>query len=285
MTETYEHGSGYARDPKGELFLRATTMFYGQDSFYEDAAISDARSKELAKDLAVTDWAWFSPMVVHLRATANIRTMSTVLAVEGVLARLNSKVHGTWDRPVPVTEDGQPIGPGLDITDLLSNRQVIDKVLQRPDEPGKMLLYFFENYVPNWKPGSFTSKSVPQPLKRGIGDALTRMLNQKQALRYDKPGDKIRLGDVIEICHPKAKDELQGVLFRHLITSRHDREGYEPPAVLDEIHARWELNKMPPQDREVFVRKVHAGDLEACVLWRKALAGSWEWGKLWLGEK
>lgn len=265
MTETFEHGTGYARDPKGELFLRATTMFYGQDSFYEEAAVSDARSKMLARDLAVTDWEWFSEFLPWLRAKGNIRTMSTVLAVEGITGRLAAKVTGFCD--------GVP------------HRKVVDGVLQRPDEPGKMLLYYFENYVPGWKPGSFTSKSVPQPFKRGIGDSLTRMLNQKQALRYDKPGDKIRLGDVIEICHPKAKDEQQGILFRHLITSRHDREGYEPPVELDEIHARWELNRMSPKEREAFARKVHAGDQEACVLWRKALAGSWEWGKLWLGEK
>ena len=267
MTETYEHGSGYARDPKGELFLRATTMFYGQDSFYEDAAVSDARSKELGRDLAVTDWEWFSQFLVWLRSKGNIRTMSTVLAVEGVLARLNAKL--------PAELDGDPI---------LTHRQLTDKVLQRPDEPGKMLLYFFQNYVPNWKPGSFTSKSVPQPLKRGIGDALSRMLNQKQALRYDKPGDKIRLGDVIEICHPKAKNEQQGILFRHLITSRHDREGYEPPVELDEVRARWVLNKFPPAEREAFARTISA-DPNAAELWRKALAGSWEWGKLWLGEK
>lgn len=284
MTTTFEHGPGFAREPRGELFLRATTMFYGQDSFYEDAAVSDARSKELARDLAVTDWGWFSEFLVWLRSKGNIRTMSSVLAAEGVQARLNSKVHGTWNRPVPVTEDGQPIGPGLDTTDLLSNRQVIDKVLQRPDEPGKMLLYYFENFVPGWKPGSFTSKSVPQPIKRGLGDALTRMLNQRQALRYDKPGDKIRLGDVIEICHPKAKDELQGILFRHLITSRHDREGYEPPVELDEIRARWVLNGFPPAEREAFAKTIST-DPNAAVLWRKALAGSWEWGKLWLGEK
>lgn len=282
MTETFEHGPGFARDPEGELFLRATTMFYGQDSFYENAAVSDARSKELARDLAVTDWEWFSRFLVYLRSTANIRTLSSVLAIEGVQARLNSKIHGTWDRPL--AENAQVFTPGADFTGLLSSRQVIDKVLQRPDEPGKMILYYFENFVPGWKPGSFTSKSVPQPVKRGIGDALTRMLNQKQALRYDKPGDKIRLGDVIEICHPKAKDELQGLLFQHLITSRHDRLGYEPPVELDEIRARWVLDQFPPVEREAFAKTVST-DPHAAELWRKALAGSWEWGKLWLGEK
>ena len=59
MTLTHEGGTGFARTPKGELYLRATTMFAGQDSFYEKAGNSDDRAKELAKNLAVTDWEWF----------------------------------------------------------------------------------------------------------------------------------------------------------------------------------------------------------------------------------
>lgn len=262
--ETFEHGTGFARDPRSELFLRATTMFYGQDSFYEDSGASDTRSAELARDLAVADWPWFSPMVVWLRSKGNIRVMSSVLAVEGVRARVNGKIHG----------NGQPAGPGAGVTGLLSSRQVIDKVLQRPDEPGKMLDYHFTRY----------GKNVPKPVKRGIADALTRMMNQRQALRYDKPGDKIRLGDVIEFCHPDAKDDEQGLLWEHLITARHDREGYEPPAELKEIRARWVLDRFSPGERQVFAETVST-DPDAAELWRMALAGSWEWGKLWLGEK
>jgi hypothetical protein len=138
-----------------------------------------------------------------------------------------------------------------------------------------MLDYHFTRY----------GKNVPKPIKRGIADALTRMMNQKQALRYDKPGDKIRLGDVIEFCHPDAKDDEQGLLWEHLITIRHDRDGYEPPEELREIRARWELNQMSPQDRVKFAALVQSGDADACGKWGMALAGSWEWGKLWLGEK
>lgn len=252
--KTHEGGRGFTRSPKNELFLRATTMFAGQDSFYENADHADARAVELAREIAVTDWGWFSGFLVWLRGEGNIRVMSSVLAVEGVKARLNAKV---------TTGDG-----------LLTNRQVINAVLQRPDEPGKMLGYHFTTY----------GKDIPKPVKRGIADAVTRMVNQRQALRYDKPGETVRLGDVIEFTHPKAKDDLQGILFRHLITSRHAREGYEPPVELDEVRARWVLNRFPPGERHAFAKTI-ATDPDAQVLWFKALAGSWEWGKLWLGEK
>src|SRR5215472_14737596 len=88
---TFEGATGFARSPKSELYLRATTMFAGQDAFYEKAENADARAVELARDLAVTDWGWLSPFLVWLRAEGNIRTMATILAVEGVRARVAAK--------------------------------------------------------------------------------------------------------------------------------------------------------------------------------------------------
>lgn len=267
MPKTHEGGKAFTRSPRNELFLRATTMFYGQDSFYEDSQVSDARCVELARDLAVNDWRWFSEFLAWLRSDGNVRTMPYILAVEGVRQRLNMKL---------VERDGvEQEVKFLPPEDVLTHRQVIDKVLQRPDEPGKLLDYHFTHY----------GKDVPKPIKRGVADSLVRMLNQRQALRYDKPGDTVRLGDVVEFCHPKAKNDVQGLLFEHLITNRHNREGYVPPAELDEISARWELNAMSVGQRHVFAEQVRKGDPDATKLFRKAMAGSWEWGKLWLGEK
>lgn len=264
--KTHEGGKAFARSPQQELFLRATTMFAGQDHFYESANEADTRAVELIRDLAVTDYSWVCGFLPWLRQKGNIRTMSTVLAVEAVRARLNTKVDVLIMDAANHTLHGVPV---------LTNRQLINSVLQRPDEPGKMLKYHFEHY----------GKTVPISIKRGIADSLDRMLNQRQALRYDKPGDEIRLGDVVEFTHPHAKNDLQGLLYTHLITNRHDREGYEPDVRLKEIHARWVLQGMDPAQRHEFAAEVQAGDVNAVEMWNNALAGSWEWGKLWLGEK
>lgn len=266
MVTTHEGGTAYTRDAKTELYLRGTTMFYGQDSFYEKSDVSDARVRELAGELAVTDWGWFAPFAVWLRAEGNVRTTPMVLAVEGVRARLNAKMDTVVNDVTGHMNEG---------TLLLTNRQLVNMVLQRPDEPGKLVHYYFQNY----------GKPLPKPFKRGVADSLTRMINQKQALRYDKPSEDVRLGDLVELTHPVAVYPVQDALFGHLITSRHNREGYEPPVVLDEIHARWELDKMTPDERHEFAAKVQSQDPDATRLWGKALAGSWEWGKLWLGEK
>jgi hypothetical protein len=111
------------------------------------------------------------------------------------------------------------------------------------------------------------------------------MLNQKQALRYDKDGKAVRIGDVIDLVHPKAKDAVQGDLFQYLITNRHNRDGYVPPASLDAINARRELNALKPDERHDFALSVIAQDAAATAKWKKALAGQWEWGKSWLGAK
>lgn len=252
---THEGGSAYARDRKQELFFAVTTGFAGLDTFYETGEDRDKRVIAVGREIAVSDWTWYSKFLPWLRAEANIRTMSVILAAEGVHARLAAKQYGSGSR------------------DTLTNRQLIANVLQRPDEPGEMIAYWINHY----------GKRIPQPVKRGVADAVTRMLNQRQALRYDKTGDVVRLGDVLELTHPRPRDAVQGEVFAHLITARHNRDGYVPPKELTEIRSRWDLNKLGEQERDAFAAKVKNGDPDAVAMWKKALAGQWEWGRSWLG--
>jgi hypothetical protein len=253
---THNGGKGYKRTQKKELFFRATTSFAGENRHYETGTQHDTRSIELIHNIAVADWRWVTEFLPWLRQSANIRTMSIMLAAEAVHARLAAKQYGN-------------------VKGSLSNRQLIDVVQQRPDESEEMIAYWLNTY----------GRAIPQPVKRGIADAVKRMLNQRQALRYDKDGDVVRLGDVIELVHPKAKSDDQGKLFEYLITDRHNREGYDTPDVLDAIRARDELNKLTPDERHEFARKVKAGSLPEVTKWKQALAGQWEWGKSWLGAK
>jgi hypothetical protein len=245
---------GYKRDPKQELFLRATTMFYGEGSFHEKADQNTTRLIQLGREQAVGDQQWFADFVFWLRHDANIRTAAIVLAAEGVHARLAAKV---------VTLKGT------------SNRKLISGVLLRPDEPGELVSYWINTY----------GRDLPMPVKRGVGDAVKRMYNERQALRYDKSGNAVRFGDVVELTHPKPQNDGQGKLFEHLITDRHNRDGYSPPFTLTAIRARHELNQLSADDRQVFAALVQSGDQAALSKWQLALAGQWEWGRSWLGAK
>ena len=112
---THEGGTGYARDARSELFLRATASFAGEDSFYEDAAARDDRIRELVSGLATSQdgFGWLQGFLPWLRDGGNIRSASVVLAAEAVRARLAAGLDG-------------------------GNRQLVGSVLRRADEPGEM---------------------------------------------------------------------------------------------------------------------------------------------------
>ena len=249
---THEGGTGYARDARSELFLRATASFAGEDAFYEDAAARDARMSELVSGLATSQdgFAWLQGFLPWLRDGANVRSASVVLAAEAVRARLAAGLDG-------------------------GNRQLVGSVLRRADEPGEMLAYWTSRY----------GRAVPKPVKRGIADAVARLYDERAFLRYDSGARGFRFGDVIDLVHPSpapAKAAWQGDLFRWAITARHGRDE-APPVSLAAVRARWELARLAPAERHRSVRQVLDGHGPKEMLSRAA-AGQWEWLLSWLGE-
>lgn len=266
----------FDRTKRNELFLRASTNFFGENRYYEDSEVADHEVINLARQAAVYDWDWFSKMLIWLRSEGQIRTASIALALEGVHERLGASLHGYAGGEVSIPP----------LPDPMSNRQLIAGVLQRPDEPAEAASY----WIGHW------GRSIPKPVKRGIADSVTRMYSQKQALRWDKPADPVRMGDVIELVHPRPRkipaapdgalvtDEVQGKLYSHLITSRHDRDGYVPDSALGAIVKREELNKLTPSQRHEYAFKALDGKPELTGF-QDAMANSWEWAKSWLGEQ
>ena len=246
--QTHEGGTGYARDARSELFLRATASFAGEDSFYEEAAVRDDRMRELVSGLA-TDadgFAWLQGFLPWLRDGGNVRTAPVILAAEAVKARLAAGLDG-------------------------GNRQLVGSVLRRPDEPGEMLAYWTSRY----------GRAVPKPVKRGVADAVARLYDERAFLRYDSEARGFRFGDVIDLVHPApaaARTAWQGDLFRWAITARHDRDE-APPVSLPAVRARWELSRMAPAERHRDARRMR--DDRRLEL---AAAGQWEWLLSWLGE-
>src|SRR2546430_16641565 len=84
---------------------------------------------------------------------------------------------------------------------------VIASACLRADEPAEILAYWTSRY----------GRNVPQPVKRGVADAATRLYTERAALRYDGTGRAWRLADVLELAHPKPADERQAALFRWLL--------------------------------------------------------------------
>ena len=259
-TRTFEGGAGWKKDAKTDLFLRASASFNdGGDKFYESGYQRDAKLRELARQVAVEDFDWFAQFVSWLRRVANIRTSALMVAADGVKARLEVGLQAPVNSVMP------------------TNREVIDSVLYRADEPGELLAYWMHQY----------GRKIPKPVKRGVADAAARMYSERSLLKYDTASHGVRFGDVLNLVHaePDPDKSWQGELFRYALDRRHHPETAQIPEALRAVKARTDLIALSPDDRHVFMRRVQNGDDEASHTFDLAMVGQWEWAKSWLGAQ
>ncbi|WP_317442656.1 TROVE domain-containing protein [Streptomyces collinus] len=243
VLRTYEGGRGQEREPRSELFLLAVSHFVGRETFYESGADRDDRFVRLVRDLAVTDPAWTAGLLGWLRGEGNLRTASIVGAAEYVHARL-----------------------AADATDGPANRQVVDSVLRRPDEPGELLAYWTTTY----------GRAVPKPVKRGVADAVRRLYHVRSLLKYDTASKGYRFGDILNLTHasPDPDKPWQGDLFRYALDRRHHPDTAVPPASLPALTAHRELMALPVERRRAVVTAPDGVErLAAAGLTWEALAG------------
>jgi len=230
-TLTYNRAPGFVRDCQSELFLLAVNNFVGQDAFYEKAVARDARFKSLVHEIAVTDPDWLARFLPWLRNVANMRTASLVAAVEAARAQAAVGVPGAAKFPEHAT-----------------GRRMVNSVLVRADEPGEMLGYLFSTQQ---------GRGMQKSIKRGIADAVGRLYNERNTLKYDTASHAFRFGDVLELVHAEPNKPYQSVLFKHLIDRRHGRDGI--PSSLTLLHNNAKL-------REVVAEGIHADLLEPTYL-------------------
>lgn len=206
---TYEGHLGYTRDAKSELFLLAASNMVGEQTFYENTADRDDRFKQLVWACATTDPEWVAGFVPYLRDAMQMRSASTVAVAHYIAA-------------------GAPHG-----------RRLVDASLRRADEPAELLAFYAQEY----------GRNFPQPLKRGVADAVRRLYTERNALKYDGQSKAWRMGDVIDITHPKPVGEWQSNLFRWLLDTRHNRAEVALPTGCDTVAARAALESLPVGER------------------------------------
>ncbi|WP_330314679.1 TROVE domain-containing protein [Streptomyces sp. NBC_00523] len=219
---TYEGGPAYIREPREELFLLAVGNFVSQDTFYESGADRDDRYTALVARLAVEHPAWTAGLLRWLRGEGNMRTASLVGAAAYVRARLTA---------------GSSEGP--------SNRSVVDAVLQRADEPGELLAHWIATY----------GRQVPQPVKRGVADAVRRLYTSRSLLKYDTASHGFRFGDVLNLVHasPDRAKPWQGALFRYALDRRHHPDRATAPAADRLLTAHRALLDTPVDERRALI--------------------------------
>ncbi|MCX4816791.1 TROVE domain-containing protein [Streptomyces sp. NBC_01239] len=255
-TRTHEGATGYLRDARSELFLLSVSNFVGQDAFYEKGGDRDDRYTQLVRQLAVEDPAWTVGLLGWLRGEGNMRTAAIVGAAEFVKARLDATAVGDL---VPDARAEGVNGGGW-------NRQVIDAVLQRPDEPGELLGYWTSRY----------GRKLPKPVKRGIADAVQRLYNGKSLLKYDTASKGYRFGDILNLVHaaPDPGKPWQGELFQYALDRRHHADAAVPPESNKTLTAHRELMALPVEQRRAVVTAADGAErLAAAGMTWEALAG------------
>lgn len=256
--QTYNLAPGFARDARSELFLLAVSNMVGESTFYERAQDRDNRYCSLIRQLAVTegDAEWVAEFLVWLRTEANMRSASLVGAAEYAHARRAAKLPGV--------------------------RHVVDSVLQRADEPGEFIAYWFTQFGKNTFSGG---------VKRGVADAMLRLGNEYNYLRYGTSDSRaLKWRDVLNLTHPGDKKgsrqhytaDWQRTLFEYIVNSSYDSE-LVIPEILTRVRARKRLSALTPDERHAFMRRVQSGDQPAREEFYLAMASQWEWAKSWLG--
>ena len=182
-TPTARNTSGtlaYSRDAKSDLFLLGITNMVSEDTYYESGQARDDRFKGLVHQVVSEDADWVARFIPWLRNEANMRSAAVVAACEYVKAG----------------------GPNA--------RQVIASAISRADEPAEVLAYWISTY----------GKPIPSSVKRGVNDAVARVWNEYSVAKYDGGSKQFRMGDVVGLTRPKAKDEKSNALYKYTLDSR-----------------------------------------------------------------
>ena len=232
---TYEGAAAFGRDDKSRLFLLAVTNMVSENTFYESGSERDLRYVELIHKVTTSDPEWMQRFVPWLRNTAQMRSAAVQMAAEYVAA-------------------GGPNG-----------RQVVASAMSRADEPAEMLAYWSAEH----------GRRYPQPVKRGTADAVQRLFTEYAALKYDGVSRAWRMGDVIELTHPKPADDKQSDLFRYLLDRRHHPNEMSVPDTLPMVAARARLEATPSDQRRHVLR---SADVELL----SDAGATWEWLSGWL---
>ncbi|MBF8193811.1 TROVE domain-containing protein [Nonomuraea sp. K274] len=198
----------------------------------DHARTPTGRYVALATRLARSDEAWLTRMIGWTARHAVLRRLRLAALAELVQARLETSATGT--------------------------RHLLNLCLHRADEPGELLAYWLHWY----------GRALPQPVKRGVADAVVRLYDEPALATYDSPGAPLRFADVLALTHPVPQGETQTAVFRHAVARRRG-DVNDIPAALPQLRARRALYWIPASRRPALFERPEIGRnlAEAAMTW------------------
>lgn len=221
LTRTYNYASAFTPEHKSELFLLAVTNFVKEDRYYETAGARDSRFVNLVRAVTVADPEFVENLVPYVRNTANMRSCAVVMAAQYALAG----------------------GP--------NRRQVVNSAMSRADDIGEFIGYWFSQKG---------NKTFPGGVQRGLADAAKRLYGDYDILKYDTPTKGIRMGDVLNLVHPR----MDPAVGKYIIDRRYGNEITTQPEM---VASREHLMKVDEKERRKYAKEYPEQLSAAGVTW------------------
>jgi hypothetical protein len=218
----FQGGEGYTRDQLSELFILGVSNLVSEKTHHDSGLKRDERFTRLIQAVASQpeNTPWLAGYLPWLRKKANMRTAPIMGALDAAAAMVAAGIPGS--------------------------RQLIANSMDRADEPGEAMAYWFANY----------RRKLPKAVKRGIADAAQRLYTERSLLKYDTASHAFRFGDVIQLCHVVPATMNQSDLFKHALDRRHGRKIESIPLTLPIIIARFGAKNAAVEDLdEVTIKK------------------------------
>lgn len=233
--KTHEGGAAWRFPVVQELAFTAACTYTNEDTFYESKNARMARLAGLVRDATDRDPAGVGWFVIDLRERFKIRGASILVAAEYARRRQETDYPGSR---APTVAD------------------VVDWALQRGDEPAEFVAYWQQRFGTE-RLGGGAKAHLPKGVRKGLARAVQRLYTERTALKWDSRDRQVRMGDVIELCHPKAVDTAQSALFRFLLDERHHGDGYDryPKHLLPMIDISYDVGRVPTDRRRTLLRE------------------------------
>jgi len=178
----YEGAKAFAMSAEMELYTAVVTWSLN-DSFYEK---NEDRMNRLRALMYKCKPEFVGKLAVYARTKMYMRSVPLVLVTE------LAKLHSGDDLVARVTDS--VIGRADEITELLACYELMNK-----------------------RTGTKKLNRLSKQLQKGLSTAFNRF-DEYQFAKYNRDG-AIKLRDALFLVHPKAKDELQQVLFNKIVSN------------------------------------------------------------------
>jgi len=229
-TVNAEGGEAFTLDNRTALYMRASTSLGGgsADKFYTTAKEDYNAIVDLVTKVAKTDPEFIFQLAAYCREDLHLRSIPTVLFIEGIRALKASKTAGA---PYPVDAS-----------------QYASYIFGRADEIVEAMAY--------WLAVENNNVNLPAPFRKSLQLALNKF-DEYRLLKYNQTDKAVTFKDIVRLTHPQPKNDTQKAIFRYFIKDeidpklmpktiarqallRHDKFDATAQELIKASHATWE---------------------------------------------